>query len=299
MGIDTLKRYAVEGYKGKVTSDMVTIEWLANAGFRFEHKGKILMIDPFVTRPGMLRTLLMKLPINKALCAELFPRADYLIAGHSHYDHLQDIPEIAVKTGAEVYGSQSTANVCLGYGIAKEKLRVVEFWKKTQIGPFTATFIPSPHGKALMGRVPVPGTIDGIPSYPMKMTDYKLGQVFSIILEIGKLRILETNSADLIDAEIEKVGKVDILLLCLAGRAKTPDYVKRLVTPLKPSIVIPHHYDNFFSGFNKPMRPVPGIDLPNFVDEAEKIIIPSGAKVLCPEKLEKIAFDINTAGLVV
>ena len=64
---------------------------------------------------------------------------------HSHYDHAMDAPEVAKRTGAQLVGSQSTANIALGYGFPKDKLTVVGDSPNMHFGRFQITLLASGH----------------------------------------------------------------------------------------------------------------------------------------------------------
>jgi L-ascorbate metabolism protein UlaG (beta-lactamase superfamily) len=56
-----------------------------------------------------------------------------------------DAPEVAKQTGAQLVGSQSTANIALGYGFPKEKLTVVGDSANMRFGRFQITMLASDH----------------------------------------------------------------------------------------------------------------------------------------------------------
>lgn len=87
----------------------LTIEWLGTNAFRFYYNGKIILLDPQVTRS---RTKIC----DKEIVARYIPRADYIFIGHSHWDHLADAAEISRQTNAVVVGSQTTLNICRAQG---------------------------------------------------------------------------------------------------------------------------------------------------------------------------------------
>ena len=43
-------------------------------------------------------------------------RAGLILVGHSHFDHLGDVPWIAKRTGARIAGSRTTALLSRAYG---------------------------------------------------------------------------------------------------------------------------------------------------------------------------------------
>lgn len=55
---------------------------------------------------------------------------------HSHYDHAMDSPEVAMRTGAVLLGSESTANVGRGWGLPESQIKVAKLGEPMQYGRF-------------------------------------------------------------------------------------------------------------------------------------------------------------------
>src|SRR5689334_14481219 len=90
----------------------VRVTWLGTAGFRIEHEGTTILIDPYLTRAPIWRCVAGPLRSDALAIARHAPRADAIIAGHTHFDHALDVPSIARLTGARVFGSRSCAALC-------------------------------------------------------------------------------------------------------------------------------------------------------------------------------------------
>ncbi|MHA2288800.1 MAG: MBL fold metallo-hydrolase, partial [Promethearchaeota archaeon] len=75
-----------------IHKDEIQITWIGQAGFVFKFKGKILVIDPYLSDylskkyRGKLfpHIRLMELPINPQLITNI----DYILCSHSHADHM-------------------------------------------------------------------------------------------------------------------------------------------------------------------------------------------------------------------
>ena len=72
--------------------------------------------------------------------------ADYIFAGHSHADHIADIPFIAKRFGAKVIGSRTTINLWLSTGVDKAQLTAISGGEKLDFKDFSAQVIESQHG---------------------------------------------------------------------------------------------------------------------------------------------------------
>ena len=266
----------------KTDNSDITLTWMGTASFEICARGKTLLIDPFVSRPSLLRVAAGRpIPSDEGETARHFPRADIILIGHSHFDHLMDAPSISRRTGALIAGSPTTCFIAESMGIPKSSLMP----QNDPPAPFRHSgfdiqFVPSLHGRVVMGRIPYPGILTSVPPRPpLKASDYLLGNVYGIHLDIGGISFYHNGSADLIDDNLQGL-KANILLLGLAGRLKTRDYVKRMISALEPEIIIPCHYDWFFSPLDRGVRHLPGIKLGDFVREVHDI--DPGIRVIFP-----------------
>jgi hypothetical protein len=62
-----------------------------------------------------------------------------------HYDHILDVPHIALKTRAAVIGTESTENVMRAYAIPEQQLITVRGGEDYQFSSFSLKVIPSIH----------------------------------------------------------------------------------------------------------------------------------------------------------
>lgn len=249
--------------------DPVRVTWLGTAGFAIEHAGHVVLVDPYVTRASLGRCLAGGLRSDLALVARHFPRADAIVAGHTHFDHALDIPAIARATGAMVYGSRSCERLCRAAGVAADRVVDVEARLagepfRAEVGPFELRFVPSAHSALALGRVPFPGDIADCAELPLGVTGYRCGAVFSVDLRVAGRRVYHLGSADLVDAATAR--GVDLLLCCVAGWTSTARFPSRVMRAFAPGAVLLSHWDNFFSPLDRGARMLPAMRLPRLVD---------------------------------
>jgi L-ascorbate metabolism protein UlaG (beta-lactamase superfamily) len=273
-------------------SDALRIRWLGTAGHVIESSRTTILIDPYLTR-SPIRTLVTSrlVPDEEAIRAVVPARVDAVLCGHSHFDHLLDAPHIAKMTGAMLFGSSTTCAFARAEGVAAEQLvEVSEQGLDGAIGDLEIRFVPSLHGRLLFGRVPFPGFVSEPPRVPARAWHYRMGGAFGILVRCGTTRVYHNGSADLVDAAIEG-ARADVLLVGIAGRWATPNYVARLCGLLRPSLVVPTHHDAFFAPLEDGVRLLPGIDLEGFVSEVGAAA--AGTQVITPRYREALWFDAS------
>lgn len=274
------------------------IRWLGTAGHVIETATTTLLIDPFLTRPSLAQLTGRIAPDESAIRARLPARVDAVLCGHSHFDHLLDAPFIARTTGAVLAGSGTTAAFARASGVAESQLMIVPPSGRTfTVGDATIRFVPSLHGRIVFGHVPFTGEVASAPTLPARAWHYRMGGAFGILVEAGGVRVYHNGSADLIDAELEG-ARADVLLVGLAGRKNTRDYLRRLCDALAPKLIVPTHHDAFFAPLEGGLHLLPGIDLDGFVADARAHA--ASARVVTPAYDEALAVptDARAAAFV-
>jgi L-ascorbate metabolism protein UlaG (beta-lactamase superfamily) len=249
--------------------DDVRVVWLGTAGFAIEYRGSVVLIDPYVTRAS-LGSLLVSVRPDREAIARHASRADAIIVGHTHFDHALDVPEIARRTGAIVFGSRSAAALCRAGGVPPDRVDVVERDSgsapvEREVGPFAMRFIPSAHSRFLLGRVPAVGDIADCDDVPARASGYLCGAVFGIEIRVGGRTVYHIGSAELVDANVP-AGHIDLALMCVAGWTSSRDFPERVLHRLGPGAVLLSHWDNFLRPIHEPARMLPAMQMPRLVD---------------------------------
>ena len=244
----------------------VTLRYLGTAGFEVTAGQHTVVIDPYVTRTGVLGHLRPLVP-DADLIARLLPKADDVVVGHAHHDHVLDAPELCRQTGARFIGSPSACNVARAAGLPAHQLVETRGREDIPTGPGILRGLPSRHGRVYFGRVTLPGTIDQPPPWPPYFWQLKHGLVLNWLLDIAGVRMVHVDSADFISQELADIGHADIACLCAIGRKYRPGFVREAIERLQPRYVMACHWDLFTTPYDAPPRLLPGVDLPGFVDE--------------------------------
>ncbi|HET6981187.1 MAG TPA: MBL fold metallo-hydrolase [Myxococcaceae bacterium] len=95
----------VDARSGEVRSDKVIFSWITNASFAASVRGRVVLLDTFVTRleiaPG-------RTPFTIQDLVDVKPEA--LFIGHGHFDHADNAAYLSKKTGATIYASPETCD---------------------------------------------------------------------------------------------------------------------------------------------------------------------------------------------
>jgi len=240
------------------------LAWLGVSGYRLTYEGVSVFIDPYVSRVPLRSLLLRRVAMPDERMIDRFAGAPGPVAGvlvgHTHFDHAVDAPAIARRHGANAYGSPSLAHLMRLHGLGELAVEVVPH-RPYELGPFVVRFVPSRHSKLLFGRkVPMDGELTCDHLDGLAPGAYRCGAVWGIRIEVAGVVLYHQGSADLDDNQLRD-GPVDVFLAGVAGRSVTPRYWERILPRLDPRIVVPTHYDNFFSPLGRPQAFVRRVDL--------------------------------------
>jgi L-ascorbate metabolism protein UlaG (beta-lactamase superfamily) len=254
--------------------DGLEIRWLGVSGYRLTYQGVSLFIDPYVSRVPLRALLLRRQALPDATLIERYAGAPGPVAGvlvgHTHFDHAVDAPALARRHGTKAYGSASLAHLMRLHGIGDQAVEVVAH-QPYELGPFVVRFVPSRHSKLLFGRrVPMDGELTCEHLGGLVPGGYRCGAVYGIRIDVAGLSLYHQGSADLDDGELRD-GPVDVFLAGVAGRSVTPRYWERILPRLDPRVVVPTHYDNFFSPLGRPQDFVKRVQLAAVPHEVRRV----------------------------
>jgi len=270
---------------GGVARAEVRVRWLGVAGFTLTSGHTTLAHDPYLSRPGLARVVFRRyVPDEGVLGRFVAPqspapelaRASLYLVGHSHFDHLGDVPWLAGKSGGRVVGSATTGAIARGYGLAEDRFVLAGPGDVLEEGAFEVRVVESRHAKVLLGRVPLEGEVTEPPEAPIHAFSFKLGDArgYLVTERATGLRVMLLSSANRDLAALEALGAraapVDLLLPAAMGR--DADYARDLVRTLRPRLVVPHHFDDFNVPLDDPAAaaPMDEADLAAFEDELRR-----------------------------
>jgi L-ascorbate metabolism protein UlaG (beta-lactamase superfamily) len=219
----------------------VTLKWLGTAGWEIQFAQTKILIDPFLTRKQSVAAEEWKTDEEAVL--NVISGADYIFAGHSHADHIGDIPFIAKRFGAKVVGSRTTVNLSLSAGVDKALLTTISGGEKLDFKDFSVQVIESQHGVLNRGgqkRQPKSAEITSPVSGPILGKHFVEGGSYLYYFTFGNLRLLNQSTGNFIEENLQGL-EPDVAILAENSNYDWSEAIKIL----RPKTVIVHHYDEW------------------------------------------------------
>lgn len=116
----------------------ITLDWLGTATWRLTIDDLVLFLDAYMDR-------VPKAP-PVGLSTQDITNADYVLVGHSHFDHVAGAEVIAANTGAKIIGSHESCRVMREKGVDTEQLMPSSGGERHQLANgVTVRVFPSVH----------------------------------------------------------------------------------------------------------------------------------------------------------
>ncbi len=227
---------------GTEEKDTVVLKWLGIAGWEIQIGQTTILIDPFLSRGEV--NLGAEWKTDEAAVLKAINRADYIFAGHSHADHIADIPFIAKKFGAKVIGSRTTINIALTAGVDKSQLITISGGEKLDFKEFSVQVIESEHGGVRRGGRTLRSKFEEITKPwpgPIRGADFVEGGCYLYYFTFGKRRVLHQSTAGFIEDKLTGL-RPDVLLLAASQRLYD---LRGVLKVLDPKTVMLHHFDEW------------------------------------------------------
>ncbi|WP_216899424.1 MBL fold metallo-hydrolase [Nocardia alni] len=265
LGRPSLSPYQSHVQRSAVTpGGGISARFLGTSSLLLSDAETTLLCDGFVTRPRLPRMLLGRIAPDRRVVTDAIRRLgvtslDAVFCAHSHYDHALDAPVWCQVTGADLIGSESTANIGRGSGVPESSLRVVRDGDVLRYGRFELTFLDSVHSPGENW----PGTIDRPLTPPARASAWRTGTAFSVLIEHPLGAALMHASANHLPGMLAG-RRADVIYLGVGLLGKQPPefiraYWDGIVGATGARRVILVHWDDFTIGLDRPLRPMPNL----------------------------------------
>ena len=252
-----------EGKRAVSGTNAVSVMFLGVTTLLIDDGETAIMTDGYFSRPGNVSTA--RISPDTAIITKHLQRAGVkslavVVPLHSHFDHALDSPLVARQTGALLAGSSSTANIARGYDFPQTSMRVVTDGQTLSYGKFKITFIVSAHLPAdfALGEITAPIAL------PARASDFKVGEVYALLVEHDGRTILIQGSAGFKPGALNG-RKAEVVYLGIGGlsgrdEAYQDAYWQETVQSVGAKRVIATHWDNFYKPLDEPLVPFPGFE---------------------------------------
>lgn len=225
-----------------VARSPIALTYLGVAGWQLEAGATTVLVDPYFSRPADLDGPLV--PDEKAIAARAPARAELVMVGHSHVDHVLDAPAVALRTGAQVMGSASTARLARASGVPEDRIVPIKGGEDYAFTGFSVRVVPSLHS-ALDDKHVMGGEVAATPTLPLRFDEYAEGGTFAYLVRIAGHEVLFLGTANFIEREVEGL-RPDVAVIATGLREEVHDYTCRLMRALgEPRLVYANHFDDW------------------------------------------------------
>jgi len=270
--------------------DDVVLRYLGAGGLYVGWQGRAILTGPFFTDPGFLDLALGPMTWNteaifRGLDGVPLGRVGAILVGHSHYDHLGDLPVIAGELAdwTTVYVNRSGANALEAYPRLRSRIRVLDDlegrWIQVEDAsgrrlPFRFMAVPSDHAPHVLGIELMKGTNrpSRRPWTERRYTSLLLGRPYAFVIDLlsssapdarVRFRIYYQDAASRDDLGHPPAFSgadrhdYDLAVLCLASAQEVPPYPQGILEAVRPRHVLIGHWEDFFRPWRPERRFVP------------------------------------------
>ena len=252
----------------------LSVRWTGYGNFELAYNGQIILLDAYFDRGGEYPPL--------GFSAADVRKADVILIGHGHYDHMSDAASVGIRTGATIIGASSTIARLRTQAVDPKQLRTVtgHGGETLQFPGFTVEPVLARHGepppdvtaafgKALQSAVTAPTaeqTTEQDLISARGSSDPGIvaeGTIAYLITLDSGFRILYRDSGgrvtDYEKAAALRVGPVDLALVATSASYVTALIVEQAleyVHTYRPSAFMPAHHDAPFNNLWRPTEPI-------------------------------------------
>lgn len=300
---------------------VVCIQYLGVGGYVFRYGKNVLMTAPSITNPGLLKIVSMtRLKTSEALVDKLLPPVEdgeMILVGHTHYDHLLDVPYIMKNHAkkAVVYGSGTMEHI-MAPAIDKSRIvtvdkyaakgRVPGQWVYNQDRTIRFMAIESEHAPHFAGMkfLPKGPYEEDLKSLPRTVFGWVEGQTYAYLIDFldeqGNIafRVHYQDAASsppfgfVPDLPANEQKRVDLAILCVASFQQVNNYPEGIINTIRPKNIILGHWEDFFRGQKRPVGVLRTTNIRNFIKRLESVK-PHDSRWFLPLPFTQIRFPFE------
>lgn len=252
----------------------LVIRWIGYSNFELAYSGQILLLDAYYDRGSIFPPLGVK--------ATEIRKADAILIGHGHVDHMSDAASIASRTGAIVVGAPVTTEKLATQALAPAQVKTVtgRGGEALQFGKFKVEPILGRHGEpppdvtaafntALRPYAKAPSAEQAAEQAAIRdrgTSDPRVlaeGTIAYLITLDNGFRLMYRDSGgrvtDQEKAVMAKVGRVDVALVAVAAdflNSLTEQRALEHVRTYKPDVYMPAHHDGSVNDLWRATEPI-------------------------------------------
>lgn len=253
----------LQDYESRLTEDSdnpakgsVKVTFLGVTSLLLDDGVTQILTDGFFSRHGLWKVITSQMhtdrkKVDNAISKYKINRVKAIFVSHSHYDHAFDVAYVTQRTGAVLFGSPSTLNIARGGGLGEEQMATLEPGREVHIGAFSITAISARHSPPSFFNKNIGHTIDRPLNQPARVFKYVEGGSYDFLIKHAGKSIYIIPSANYVEGMRDKY-KADVVFLSIGNIAHQSIAFKNAlwensIEKLKPGLVIPIHWDNFFT----------------------------------------------------
>lgn len=280
------------------------VTYLGTAGYILDVDGKRIATAPFASNSNPFQQLGIT-PHAERIDARVpdMPDVEWVLLGHTHYDHALDLPYLASKQlrNATLIGSTTMTHL-LAPVVPKSRMKAVDGqwataaapgqWlystdRKVRILPLESDHAPHILGLKVTSSRKLTEDLTELPSFSLFWPEGEtLAYLIDFLTPEGKVRyrIFYQDSASspgkghIPTLSGDEAAPVDLALLVAPSFAQVENYPEHMLGNLKPRHVVAGHWESFLFGANEP--PASPIPLQNYPRFAERVKAVSGLTAL-------------------
>ena len=232
-----------------IRAHTLEVKWLGVACAYISDGKTSLVFDPVPTKPGLqhwfLNQTLKSDPeqVSKMLKESDMKNVKAVFVSHTHFDHATDASVIAEQLHAPIFGGPSLQKIANAHVPHPEFIPLIPD-NPVHIGKFKITGIRRQHAPILSLFQFLDGPVPE--DFVFRFYQYHAGETWNYFIEHPDGNILFDQGGRLHEPNRKYQGRIKTLIAGAANRRSADDWVDNSVLALKPSHVIPIHFDCFF-----------------------------------------------------